>query len=247
MLGLPFDASVDGHDIDGLIAYLHILMIALFVGWGAFYLYVLVRFRKSRQPRADYHGVQTHASTYLELTVALIEAILLVGFSIPIYGRVVTRLPAERDAVVVRVVAQQFNWNFQYPGADGKFGRTDPKLVDVAMNPMGIDKADPNAQDDFFTITEMHVPNDKPVIVHVTSRDVIHSFGAPNFRVKQDAIPGMEVSTWFTPKIPGAYDIACSQLCGDLHYSMRGQITVDEPAKYQEWLATQTPAVADLI
>jgi cytochrome c oxidase subunit 2 len=247
MYGLPFDASVHGHEVDKLIAYVHVLMLVLFVGWGAFYVYILARFNNKTNPKADYHGAKTHASTYLELTVALIEVILLVGFSIPIYARVANQIPAEQDSVVVRAIAQQFNWNFQYPGADGKFGKIDSKLVDVAMNPMGIDKNDPSAQDDFFTITEMHVPTGTPVIVRVTSRDVIHSFGAPNFRVKLDAVPGVEVPTWFTAKIPGSYDIACSQLCGDLHYSMRGQITVDTPESYQTWLSSQTPAVMDIL
>lgn len=247
MYGMPLDASVHGYEIDQLISYVHILMLALFVGWGAFYFFVLLRFRESKHPKADHQGVQSHFAKYVEITVALVEAILLVGFSIPIYTRVANKIPAEKDAVVIRVIAEQFNWNFQYPGPDGKLGRIDPQLADAAMNPLGLDKSDPDAQDDIVTLTEMHIPIGKPVIVHITSRDVIHSFGLPNFRVKQDAIPGMEVPTWFEAKVAGQYDIACSQLCGDLHYTMRGQITVDTPDQYQQWLATQSPAVNDLL
>jgi cytochrome c oxidase subunit 2 len=244
---LPLDASAHGQNIDQLIVYVHILMLVLFVGWGAFYIFVLMRFRQSKSPKADYEGVKSHASSYLEVTVALIEVVLLIGFSIPIYSKYVGTKPVDSEALHIRVIGQQFNWNFHYAGADGKFGKTDPKLIDAAFNPMGLDKNDPNAQDDIFTISEMHVPADKPIIVSITSRDVIHSFGVPNLRVKQDAVPGLEIPVWFEAKIPGRYDIACSQLCGDLHYSMIGFVNVDSPEKYQEWIASQTPAVMDML
>lgn len=246
MLGLPQDVSVHGATIDSLIGYVHILMLVLFIGWGAFYIYVLMRFRQGKNPKADYHGAKTHASSYLEGTIALVEAVLLVGFSIPIYARVVAALPNEKDAVVVRVVAQQFMWNFQYTGADGKFGKIDLKQVDPVSNPNGLDTNDPNAKDDFFSAVEMHVPANKPVIVRITSRDVIHSFGVPNLRIKQDAIPGMDVPQWFEATTPGQYDIACSQLCGDGHYSMKGTLVVDTPDAYTQWASGQTPEAVNI-
>ncbi len=241
---LPVDASVHGHDIDRLIGWMHILMLILFVGWGSFYTYTLVRFRAKKNPKADYAGVKSHASTYLEGAVALCEVVLLIVFSIPLYSRAVQGLPQEADAVVVRVIAEQFAWQIQYPGPDGQFGKTDPKLVDVQTNPLGLDKNDPHALDDFFTTNQLYIPTGKPVIVRITSKDVIHSFGLPNFRVKQDAIPGMEVSTWFEAKDEGTYNIACSQLCGGSHYRMRGFVQSQSPTQFNAWLAEQKPFLA---
>lgn len=238
---LPVDASAHGHAIDELIGYLHILMLVLFVGWGAFYLYTLVRFRAKKNPVAHYQGVKSHASSYIEGLVAVCEVILLVAFSIPLYSRAVDGLPRESESVVVRVIAEQFAWQIHYPGPDGKFGKTDPKLVDVQTNPLGLDKNDSAALDDFFTTNQMYIPTDKPVIVRITSKDVIHSFGLPNFRVKQDAIPGMEVATWFQAKREGTFNIACSQLCGNSHYRMRGFVQSVSPEKFATWLGEQKP------
>lgn len=195
-LGLPPDASMHGHEIDSLIVIVHWLMFFLFVGWGSFYLYTLVRFRKSRNPQANYAGVKSHFSNYLEVTVAIVEAVLLIAFSIPLWAKRVEAFPSEKESVVIRVVGEQFAWNVHYPGPDGVFGKTDIKLVDQ-NNPLGLDRDDPAAKDDITTINQMNLPVGKPIIVHLTSKDVIHSFALPYLRVKQDAIPGMSVPLWF--------------------------------------------------
>ncbi|HUL42780.1 MAG TPA: hypothetical protein VLY03_00330, partial [Bacteroidota bacterium] len=197
-LGLPPDGSAHGPAIDHLIGLMHWVMLVLFVGWGAFYLYTLIRFRKSKNPSANYTGVKSHVSNYLEVGVLLVEVILLVGFSIPLWSKRVDSFPAEKDAVVIRVVAEQFAWNIHYPGKDGKFGRTSPSLID-GENPLGLDRNDPDAKDDITTINQLNLPVDKPVIFYLSSKDVIHSFNLPAFRVKQDAIPGMRIPLWFTP------------------------------------------------
>ena len=197
-LGLPPDGSAHGPGVDYLIVVMHWLMVVLFVGWGAFYVYTLIRFSKKRNPTADYKGVKSHISTYLEVTVAVVEIILLVGFSIPLWSQRVDAFPAEKDATVVRVVAEQFAWNVHYPGPDGVFGRTNIKLVDQD-NPLGLDRTDPAAKDDIATINQLNLPVGKSVIIHLSSKDVIHSLNLPLYRVKQDAIPGMEIPVWFTP------------------------------------------------
>jgi cytochrome c oxidase subunit 2 len=197
-LGLPPDGSAHGPAIDQLIGIIHWLMLVLFIGWGTFYIFTLIRFRKSRQPQASYTGVKSHFSNYLEVAVLLVEVILLVGFSIPLWSNRVDKFPAEKDATVVRIVAEQFAWNIHYPGPDGKFGRTDIKLVD-ADNPLGLDRSDPDAKDDITTINQLNLPVNKPVIIRLTSKDVIHSLNFPAYRVKQDAIPGMSIPVWFTP------------------------------------------------
>jgi cytochrome c oxidase subunit 2 len=172
-------------------------MLVLFVGWGAFFIYSLFRFRKKANPQADYIGVKSHASSYIEVAVALFEGVLLVGFAIPVWANVWVKYPDPKDALVIHVVAEQFAWNIHYPGKDGKFGRRDIKLV-TAENPIGLDREDADAKDDIATINNMHVPVGTPILVYLTSKDVIHSFGLPLLRVKQDAIPGQQIPVTFT-------------------------------------------------
>ena len=198
MLGLPVDASTHGAQMDRLLFYVHLLMVVLFVGWISFFVYTLIRFRKSRNPKADYTGVKTHASSYLEAAVAIVEVLLLVGISIPFWSWKVSAFPTEPDTVYVRVIAQQFAWNIHYPGPDGKFGRTNIKLVDEQTNPIGLDRADPDAKDDIVTLNQLHIPVNRPIVVEITTKDVIHSFFLPVMRVKQDAIPGMLIPIHFT-------------------------------------------------
>ena len=131
-------------------------------------------------------------------TFTLIEVALLIFYAIPAWAKRVTNFPTGADAVNVRVVAEQFAWNVHYPGADGKFGRTDIALV-AADNPLGLDRKDPDAKDDITTINQLVVPQDRPVLVRLASKDVIHSFGLPLFRIKQDAIPGLNIPVWFVP------------------------------------------------
>jgi cytochrome c oxidase subunit II len=244
-LGLPTDLSARGAEIDSLMGWLHLLMIILFVGWGLFFVYTLFRFSARRNPKADYTGVKNHYTTYLETVVVIAEVILLMGFSIPIWANVVAEFPAEKDAIVVRVVAEQFAWNFHYAGPDGKFGNVDVKHIDSVNNPLGIDPKDENGKDDYSTINQMYVPTGKPIIAKLSSKDVIHSFGVPFLRVKQDAIPGMEVPIWFEALKTGTAEIACSQLCGVGHYSMRGFVNIKSPEDFAKWQEEQTKAKAE--
>lgn len=201
LLGLPIDASAHGAEIDRLILWVHVLMVVLFIGWIAFFLFTIARFRKARHPQADYTGVKTHTSSYLEAVIAVLEIVLLVGVSIPFWSWKVSAFPTESEAVRVRVIAQQFAWNIQYPGSDGVFGRTDIKLVNEQTNPIGLDRSDPHGKDDLTTINQLHLPVNKPVIVELTTKDVIHSFALPLMRVKQDTIPGMSIPVHFTPTL----------------------------------------------
>ena len=239
LLGLPPDASVQAAEVDSLIGMVHWLMFFLFLGWGTFYIITLIRFRRSRQAKASYKGVKSHTSTYLEIGVAAFEAFLLIGFSIPFWAKSVVALPSAKDAIVVHVVAEQFLWNVHYPGPDGIFSRADVKLVDAENNPLGLDRDDPNGKDDITTINQLHLPVNKPVIIYLTSKDVIHSFSLPVMRVKQDVIPGMSIPVSFTPTVVGNYEIACAQLCGLGHYRMRGYLVIESQADYEAWLAQQ--------
>ena len=130
--------------------------------------------------------------------------ILLFGFAIPLWAARVDRIPPESESLVVQVTGEQFAWNVHYPGPDGKFGRTDIKLLDLQSNPLGIDRSDPAAKDDVTTLNQFYLPVNKPIIVRLRSKDVIHSFGVPEFRVKQDAIPGLTIPIWFVPNVTTA-------------------------------------------
>ena len=141
----PPQAATHAADIDNMIAIIHWLMLVMFVGWGGYFVYVLVRFRKGANPTASYTGAHGKFAKYTEYAIILIEAVLLVGYAIPAWALRVAAFPSENEAVVVRVVSEQFAWNVHYPGADGKFGRRDIKLV-AAENPLGLDKTDPTAR-----------------------------------------------------------------------------------------------------
>ena len=159
-------------------------------------------------------------SSWVEGGVLVAEIVLLAFFSIPFWTRHVDAAPPpENEATVVRVVAEQFAWNVHYPGADGVFGRTDIRLVSPD-NPLGLDRDEATGKDDVVVNGRLNLPIGKPVIVFLSSKDVIHSFGLPQMRVKQDAIPGIVQPVWFTPTKTGEWDIACSQLCGLGHYRM---------------------------
>ena len=247
-LGLPALASAHGGQIDNMIGWVHVFMLILFVGWGAFFAYTLVRFRRSRNPVANYTGTRSHASSYLEGGVVVVEAMLLFGFAIPLWAARVDRIPPESEALVVHVTAEQFAWNVHYAGPDGKFGRQDITLIDAQENPLGIDRTDPAAKDEVTTLNQLYLPADKAVIVKLRSKDMVHSFGVPEFRVKQDAIPGLTIPIWFVPNVTTAemrtrtgnpefqYEIACAQLCGLGHYRMRGFVTVQTAEEFQKWM-----------
>ena len=147
LLGLPVVASEQGHHVDRLIIYVHWLMIALFVGWLIYFGVCLYRFNGRRHPKADYLGVRSHFSNYIEGGVALVEIGLLVALAVPLWAKAVDKFPKESDSTLVQVVAQQFNWNVRYPGPDGQFGKQDMHWVTEA-NVFGVDPTDPKGKDD---------------------------------------------------------------------------------------------------
>jgi len=238
---LPTQASAHGDYLDHMTNLVHWLMLVLFVGWGLYFIYALFRFRAGRNPQANYTGVKSHVSTYSEVAVAVIEGVLLFAFALPAWATWVTPHSDDADTVTVRVVGEQFAWNVHYPGPDGMFGEGDIELISVS-NPLGLDPEDPAGADDVTTINQLRLPVDRPVTVFLSSKDVIHSFALPVMRVKQDAIPGMEVAVHFTPIMTNGderWEIGCAQLCGLGHYRMRGFLNVLEQPAYDEWMATE--------
>jgi cytochrome c oxidase subunit 2 len=242
-LRMPAAASAHAGDVDQIMALVHWLMLVLFVGWSVFFVYVLVRFRRRANPAASYHGVRGRWSTWVEGGVLAAEVILLAFFSIPAWSARVDAFPSEQQSTVVRVVAEQFAWNVHYPGRDGRFGRTDIGLL-TATNPLGLDRSDPAGRDDITTINRLNLPVGRPVIVYLSSKDMVHSFTLPQMRVKQDAVPGIAQPVWFTPTRTGEWEIACSQLCGLGHYRMRGFYTIQTQEDFATWVAGVTAALA---
>jgi cytochrome c oxidase subunit II len=238
---LPPAASSHAAAIDGVMTLVHLLMLVLFVGWGTYFLFVLIRFRRGRNPHANPDGARGKYALATEIGVVVAEAILLVIFALPLWFDRTAAQPNPDSAVVVRVVAEQFAWNVHYPGADGRFGETTIALV-TPTNPLGLDRQSPFGKDDIVVLSQMHLPINRPVIIQLSSKDVIHSFGVPAMRVKQDATPGLVTPVWFTPTMAGQFEIACSQLCGLGHYRMHGVITVESEEAFRRFLADEAAA-----
>jgi len=242
VLCLPELASKNGVEVDDLMVYVHWLMLALFVGWIIYFFYAIYRFRQSRNPKADYIGVRGHLSTYLELAVAGIEALLLVVIAVPVWAHRVEQMPPPDKSTVLQIVAQQYAWNVRYPGLDGAFGRQDMKFVSDT-NMFGVDPSDPQGKDDIQTLNDIHVVVNKPVIIYLSSKDVIHSLKIIAMRVCQDAIPGLRIPVWFTPTKIGRYQVNCAQLCGPGHSEMSGGfLIVQSQADYDKWIQSQSGA-----
>jgi cytochrome c oxidase subunit 2 len=237
--GLPVDISTHGHHMDALFWFVHWFMLVLFVGWGSFMAYTVWRFRERPGHQAAYQLEHFKMPSYLEVGVAILEMVLLFGFSVPVMINLKERFPRPEKSMQVRVVAEQFTWNVHYTGPDGKFGKVDAKLVDDTTNPLGRDPKDAAGKDDITSVNQLHIPVDQPVTVHITSKDVIHSFSLPVMRVKQDAIPGESIPIWFEAKQTGEFQIACAQLCGDNHFKMVGKFVVQPKAEFDKWLAEQ--------
>lgn len=232
--GVPKSISTHGAEVDNLISILHWFMLVLFVGWGIYLAYCLIKFRAREGRVADTSHKHFTLPKYVEIGIVIFEAFLLIGLSGPIWARVKNDLPQAADAMVVRITAEQFAWNVHYPGRDGKFGTRKTELID-GTNPVGVDREDPNGKDDIITINQLNIPVNKPVKVILTSKDVIHSFYLPNMRIKQDAIPGMEFEIGFQAIETGEFQIQCAQLCGIGHYRMGGMFNVMTDEQYAAW------------
>jgi cytochrome c oxidase subunit 2 len=234
LMGIPPNASEHGYLVDHMLEFCHWFMLLLFVGWSAFFLYTLFRFHRSRNPRANYHGVKSKASAHLEFSVVLVEAVLLLGFALPLWGKRVNEFPTDGDVLRVRAIGEQFAWNFHYAGADGEFGRSDRQFMN-SQNPFGLDPNDPAAKDDLMSKNELYLLNHRPVVIDIGSKDVIHSFSLKHMRHDQDAIPGLRIPMWFRPIKSGDFEIVCAQLCGASHYAMKAMLYVREPAEFDAW------------
>lgn len=220
---LPESASTYARDIDLGFWVITVIVGIAFVLVEAALVFFLVRYRARPGHRAAY----IHGNTTAEVIWTAVPAITVVAIGIwsaglwaEIKGR--DHLPA--DAVRVAIEAKQFEWNVTYPGLDGELGTAD----------------------DFTRRNALEVPVNRPVIVQLTAEDVLHSFFVPAFRIKQDAVPGMTIPVWFEATQVGEFELACAELCGNSHYSMRGRVRVHSAEDYDAWLQSQTSTEAGL-
>lgn len=232
---LPAPGSAHAARFDGVLAAAHTEGALIFLSWLVVFAIILVKFR-ARPGVAPGRPAGQRWPLVAIAAVVLGDVWLLAGSALPAwFARAV---PAPAGAAEVRVIGEQFAWNFHYPGLDGHFGRTTPTLI-TAADPIGIDRSDPAAADDFVLIGILVVPVNRPTVVHLSSKDVIHSFTLATMRVKQDVTPGLPVSTWFTPITTGSWEVGCSQLCGLGHYRMRALFEVRTEAAWQAFVAEE--------
>ena len=231
---LPSASSSHAILLDGVLYSVHAHMLLIFVLWLAVFVFALIRFRKGANPEPREQGVRGMWPAIAIGIVIAGDVVILAGLALPAWSARNEPPAAGTAPVEVRVTGEQFAWNIHYPGPDRVFGRTDTALIN-ATNPVGIDRNDPAAQDDIGLLNVLTLPVYQTVVVHLASRDVVHSFTLNEMRVKQDANPGMVSRVWFTPIATGKWDIACSQLCGLGHYRMRGEYRVVTPEEWQKW------------
>ncbi len=206
----------------------------VFVAVNLFMAWCVYRYRFSPERRADYEPENKKLETWLTVGTAVgVAAMLAPGL---IVWADFVEVPEEADEV--EVVGLQWQWQYRFPGEDGILGEVDSAHVTQA-NPFGMNPNDPAGNDDVLVFSnELHLPVDRPVNLLLRSKDVLHNFAVPQFRVKMDLVPGMVTYAWLTPTRTGKFDVLCMELCGIAHYAMRGYVVVDEQEDFEAWLAT---------
>jgi cytochrome c oxidase subunit II len=243
---LPVSASVHGKWIDSMFNVTLFFTGIVFVACQVALFYFAWRYSHRKDRKALYFP----ENNKLEIWWTIIPAIVMTGLVIiGVYRWFEIMGPAPATAQVIEITGKQFNWIVRYPGTDGKLGAHDFRLIDET-NQVGIDFTDPNSKDDIMP-NDIHLLVNKPVMLKIQSRDVIHDVGLPQFRVHMDAVPGIPTTFWFTPdittdemkKITGnanfQYELVCDQLCGKGHFSMKMNVFVDSPDEYAKWIASQ--------
>ena len=210
---LPLQGSTFAGEVDGLFVAILIITGIAFVLVEVGLIWFIVKYRQRPGQKAYY----THGNTRAEVIWTAIPAVTMVALGLisnHYWVHIKGRHSVPPNAYPIAIHAKQFEWQITYPGADGQLG----------------------TGDDFTVRNQLHVPVGRPVVVHLSAEDVIHSFFVPVFRVKQDAVPGMEINAWFEATVPGNYELGCAELCGLGHYRMRGQVFVHTQADYDAWM-----------
>ncbi len=206
----------------------------VFVAVSLFLAFVIIKYRYNKNRRSDFEPENSKLEGWLTVITTLgVAAMLTPGLFV--WGEFIS---VPDNSETVEAVGQQWHWSYRLPGKDGKLGKTAIILISED-NPFGIDVNDINGADDLLVKSnELHLPIDQPVKVLLRSKDVLHNFAVPQFRVKMDLVPGAITFVWFTPTKLGRYELLCEELCGIAHFTMRGYIKVDTASDYQTWLAS---------
>lgn len=217
---LPHDASAEGHRVDWLIKSTNVFVFLLFVVMCVWIGYAVFKHNKDHKAEYDHGDSKHHISIALGVSALIffvVDGNLWFNSSIDVNSVFWNHGAADQkpNAVRIEINAHQWAWDARYAGPDGKF----------------------NTPDDVVTLNDIRVPIGAPIVLQLASTDVIHNFYLPNFRIKQDAMPGMINRMWFQAKETGEFDIGCSQHCGTHHYKMKGRLTVLEPEAYKNWIA----------
>jgi len=239
---LPRNVNMFGHAIDFIFYVILVLTGVTFIGVFSVLAYFLVKYRA----RPGVPAIHSHGNNTLEVVWTTIPVFIFLGLAI--YGNEewsrMRRKTPPADALPVAVVGEQFGWNVRYPGADGKLAKMDAKKVSKE-NPFGVDSADPAGLDDFTTYNDLVFPVNRPIRLYLGSKDVIHAFYVPEFRLYQDMVPGRVYDfVWLKAEATGKFQLACNQLCGQGHYKMFGKLSVVPVAEYESWAKGKAPAPA---
>ena len=236
------DIAADWSSIDTTVDITFIVTGIVFIILNAFLVWVIVRYRNREGLKAHYEPESKKLEWWLTI-ITSIGVIAMLAPGLLVWNRIVT---VPDDAAVVEVIGQQWHWSFRFPGEDGVLGQVEVALMTVD-NPFGMKPDDPAGMDDILISNpELHIPVGSPYKFVLRSKDVLHNFTVPQFRVKMDLIPGMASYVWATPTRTGRFDILCEELCGIAHYAMRGAVVVEEQADFDAWLAGY-PSFAEVL
>jgi cytochrome c oxidase subunit 2 len=220
MRWLPGNASTYGADVDAVLAVIwYNTVVWFFLTTGTLAAFLILYRRRAGRPATYVRGERLREALWILVPVAVVLVLdLWLDFrGAPVWAKVKVERP--RTEFVIEVTGKQFGWEVVYPGPDGAFGTADDRQF----------------------LDELHVPVNRPVRVVLRSRDVIHSFFLPNFRLKQDAVPGRTIEGWFEATVPGTYEVPCAMLCGFGHSGMKAFLHVHAPEGYDAWVKEQWP------
>lgn len=204
----------------------------VFIALNGFLIWVVIRYRHRQGLRASYDPESKKLEWWLTI-VTSVGVVAMLAPGLAVWARIVN---VPEGAAQVEVVGQQWHWSFRFPGEDGVFGQVSVSLMNED-NPFGMKPDDPAGRDDVLVDSpELHLPVDQPYKFVLRSKDVLHNFTVPQFRVKMDLVPGMAPYAWLKPNRMGRFDIMCEELCGIAHYAMRGAVVVEEQAAFDDWL-----------
>ena len=210
---LPPNVSSYGYQVDQLFwVIVWITGFFFFLVQGALLSFVLI-YRAKPGKKAHY----IHGNTLIEVVWTAIPAVILLVLTVAsqkVWAEIRYPRFAPATSLQIELLAEQFAWNVRYPGPDSQF----------------------NTEDDVTTINQLHLPVGVPVLVHVKSKDVIHSFFEPELRIKQDAVPGMNNQVWIEATQSGEFEIRCAELCGLGHYRMKGFVKTEPLIDFEAWL-----------